>query len=101
MKAYVICYGTCANYHIRGPIYLNKSAVIHALYEIKDELNDRPDDKMHRPINEVGKYFEVDELELCVYYASNERVGLVHHVGTFVKKLKVDSSEYIKVVTDL
>ena len=101
MKAYVICYGTCANYHIRGPIYLNKSAVIHALYEIKDELNDRPDDKMHRPINEVGKYFEVDELELCVYYASNERVGLVHHVGTFVKKLKIYSSEYIKVVTEL
>ncbi len=101
MKAYVICYGTCANYHIRGPIYLNKSAVIHALYEIKDELNDRPDDKMHRPINEVGKYFEVDELELCVYYTSNEKVGLVHHVRTFVKKLKLDSSEYIKVVTDL
>ena len=101
MKAYVICYGTCANYHIRGPIYLNKSAVIHALYEIKDELNDRPDDKMHRPLNEVGKYFEVDELELCVYYTSNEKVGLVHHVGTFAKKLKVDSSEYIKVVTDL
>lgn len=101
MKGYVICYGTFDNYHIKGPIYLNKSAVIHALYEIKNELNSRPDDEMHRLPNEVGKYFEVDESELCVYYASNEKVGLVHHVGTFAKKLKIDSSEYIKVVTDL
>ena len=101
MKAYIICYGTFDNYHIEGPIYLNKSAVIHALYEIKNKLNYRPDDEIHRLPNEVGKYFEVDESELCVYYTSNEKVGLVHHVGPFVKKLKLDSSEYVKVVTDL